>query len=347
MRGTPRCGGTGTGWGVGFRCERPSEGPQARVAAVPGDVLSAAVPSLACTALGKLPCRVEGPRDESLDGGAVVSTRGRVLDLVVGGSCSPPGFANFLRPRRDSFRINVDLRRMRFCEPLGLVGIAAFVEQAARAGERVVVQEPLDDNVGNFLSRMRLGNVLAGLGAEQGLPLVREHVVENALFEVNTFAGARGAAALATLVYDTIEPSDPDGALVLYDGLCEAGQNVAHHSGRRLGFLAAASTHGGRRLYFAVSDSGKGMLSTLRGRGARSDAEALKLALQKGTSGTSDRGRGVGLPDILDRVTELGGDLHVLSGRASVTARGPRRWYGSADHGFEGTVLQGWVQRTA
>ncbi len=26
---------------------------------------------------------------------------------------------------------------------------------------------------------------------------------------------------------------------------------------------------------------------------------------------------------------------------------GPRRWYGSADHGFEGTVLQGWVQRTA
>lgn len=235
---------------------------------------------------------------------------------------------------------------MRFCEPLGLVGIAAFVEGAAVRGERIVVSSPDNLNVANFLGRMRLGNVLASLGAEHDLPIVREHDVEHALFEVSSFVGARGAAALAGVVFGALEASDAEAASALYDGLCEAGQNVAHHSGRRQGYLAAASTHGGRRLYFAVSDSGRGMLRTLARRGATDDASALRLALQKGTSGTRDPGRGVGLPDILDRVTELGGELHVLSGTASVTARGKARWYGRAERPFAGTVLQGHLRRS-
>lgn len=268
-------------------------------------------------------------------------------DLVVTGTCAPPRFADFLRARASVHRITVDLRRLRFTEPLGLVGIAAFVDNATRSGQRVIVESPSDPNVARYLSRMRLGNLLAGLGAEHDLPLVTEHAVENALFEINSFVGARGAAALAALVHQTIERSDPEAAAVLFDGLCEAGQNVAHHSGRPNGYLAAASTHGGRRLYFAVSDSGRGMLRTLARRGAKTDTEALRLALQKGTTGTPDPGRGVGLAEILDRVTELGGALHVLSGQASVTARGKSRWYGSSDRPFTGTLLQGWVQRDA
>jgi hypothetical protein len=235
---------------------------------------------------------------------------------------------------------------MRFCEPLGLVAVAAFAERAISEGNRVVVVSPDDVHVSNYLSRMRLGTVLAALGVEHDLPIVREHDAGLALFELTSFDGARGAGALAAIVHQAVEVYDPDAANVLYDGLCEAGQNVPHHSGRKRGFLAAQRTNEGSRLLFAVSDSGRGMLSTLRTRGAVTDADAVRLALEPRVSRMRDRSRGVGLPDLLDEITALDGNLHVISGRASVTARGNQRWYSHGTRSFPGTVVQGLIQPT-
>lgn len=256
------------------------------------------------------------------------------------GSCGSPGFLRHLHDRAHPWERTLDLRRMRFCEPLGLVALAAFAEGALLAGERVVVRGPTEPSIARYLSRMRLGAVLAGLGVEHDLPVVDEHDTGERLFELATFDGARGAGALAELVHRAVEADDLEAAGALYDGVCEAGQNVAHHSGRARGFLAAQRTHQGSRLLFAVADSGRGMLATLRGRGATSDADALKLALTPGLSGTPDQSRGVGLAEVLARVTSL----HLLSGTASVTAAGRRRWYSTAERPFPGTVVQGEVR---
>lgn len=94
-----------------------------------------------------------------------------MLDLVARGTCGAPGFINHLRPRASPHLIHIDLSAMTFCEPIGLVGIAAFAERALRDDDRVVVTIPDDPNVANYLSRMRLGAVLAALGAEHALPV--------------------------------------------------------------------------------------------------------------------------------------------------------------------------------
>ncbi len=267
-------------------------------------------------------------------------------DLVVKGACGS-GFLSCIVPRSDPWHIRIDLTWMRFCEPLGLVAIAAFAENAIRRGERVVVQGPSDTNVANYLSRMRLGTVLAALGAEHNLPSVREHDVGDALFELTTFDGARGAGALARAVHAIVEPYDLEAANALHDGVCEAGQNVAHHSGQSRGFLAAQRTHHGSRLYFAVSDSGDGLLATLRTRGAVDDVDALDRALKPGVTRTDDLSRGNGLSDMVDQVRDLRGAMHLMSGSAIVTAVGHRRSYASSAGTFQGTVVQGMVRPSA
>ena len=265
----------------------------------------------------------------------------RVDDLTVSGSCGTSGFHRFLTPRAFDSHLTFDLRRMRFAEPLGIVAIASLADRATSEGERLIVLGPDDPNIANFLARMRLGSVLAGMGVEHDLPDVREHDIGDALFELSQFRGARGAGQLAEHVHDAV--SDPDAADALYAGVVEAGQNVAHHSGRPHGFVAAAKTHSHQRLYFAVGDAGAGMLATLSKRGAKDDKEALKLALTPGVSGTGDPSRGNGLSDTLDQIAALGGNLHVLSGRATVTASHGSRSYAAADRLFPGTVVQGYI----
>ncbi|HVF05000.1 MAG TPA: STAS domain-containing protein [Frankiaceae bacterium] len=177
-------------------------------------------------------------------------------DVVVRGTCDS-GFLDAFRKRQVPWQLSIDLSGMTFCDPLGLVALAAFAEAAARAGERLVVRRPADPAVANYVARMRLGNVLGSLGAEHDLPWVHEHEVGDALLELTSFDGARGAGALARHVHGVVEPLDLAAANALHDGICEAGQNVAHHSQRDRGFVAAQRYSGGR-LQFAVGDSGVG-----------------------------------------------------------------------------------------
>ncbi len=262
-------------------------------------------------------------------------------DLVVRRRCGSGAFLSHLTEHQSRAHGTIDLTEMSFCEPLGLVGIAAFADGAVRRGKRVVVLSPQEPAVANYLSRMHLGETLAALGAEHELPRVREHFVGDALLELTSFTGARGAAQLGRMVHEAMEASDLEAAAALHEGICEAGQNVAHHSGQPHGYIAAQRTHNRTRLMFAVSDCGVGMLGTLASKGARTDAEALDLALRRGASGTTDEHRGQGLPDILDQVSSLQGSLYLVSGAAAVTAWGRHRTHAAAALGLQGTIVQG------
>gem|GEM_PF-3998259 len=128
------------------------------------------------------------------------------------GSLGGSGLIDALCVRASDDYVLLDLTGMRFCEPIGLVFIAALTEHVIREGERVIVRGPDDTNVANYLARMRLGSVLAGLGAEQDFPHVREKSVGDALFELSQFDGARGAGGLAALAR-IVHGSLPDTGL--------------------------------------------------------------------------------------------------------------------------------------
>jgi hypothetical protein len=264
-----------------------------------------------------------------------------MYDLRVEGRCNAARILGQLTCSPQTGRTQFDLSGMTFIEPIALVAIASLAESAVAAGRRVELVAPVDPHIARYLARMRLDDVLADLGVDVDLPGVRERPLPNTLLEVTAFNGTSGATALAEMVHRLVEQTDLDAANALFLGIAEAGGNVIEHSGRRGGFMAAQLTHDRSRLQFAVSDSGVGMLETLRGAGATSSASALLLSLQRGVSERPGDGAGIGLFDINEELTRLGGELHIISGNAALrsTARAPRLrvW----TNGGPGTHVQG------
>jgi hypothetical protein len=233
---------------------------------------------------------------------------------------------------------------MTFCEPVGLVGLATFVEARLDEGRRVIVTGPSDSNVANYLSRMRVGRLLDSLGAEHDLAPVREWPVGDALIELESFDGVRGAERLAKLVHAAAEIIDVEIANALYIALCEIGMNVPHHSGRQRGFMAAQWLHRRTQLHFAVGDAGSGMLATLRGHGATTDCEALELALDPAVSRTGFSTRGLGLPDVVQCVTDLEGSLHLASGGGYLRVANGQQSLRTYGQRVGGSLIQGTVK---
>jgi hypothetical protein len=235
----------------------------------------------------------------------------------------------------------IDLRGLRFTEPLGLVEIAARAEYHRSRGTAVRVLAPSDPSVANYLARMRLGRALTELGADHDLPYVRERELSGRLLELTYFAGADGSDELATMVYHRVAAQSPASARALYTALCEVGQNVPEHAGVPGGWAAAQATRRRAEVWFAVGDSGIGMRRSLAARGPRDDADALVLALDRGVSRLARAGRGNGLAETCRLVTGQGGRLHLVSGGAARTAERTRRHTSVPATPFPGTLLQG------
>lgn len=240
----------------------------------------------------------------------------------------------------------LDLRRIGFCEPIGLVAIACLVERQTAQGNAVMVHAPREASVANYLARMRLDRWLTALGAVHDLPSVTEHDTDDHVLELQSFDGARGAERAAEHLHGTIERTDPTAAGALFDAICETGANVAQHSGLRRGFAAAQRyVRSGRvEVAFSVGDAGVGMRASLSRYRTTTHAEAIRLGLQDGTSELQDVGRGNGLPDVVRLLAGLRGYVDLVSGDARVRARGGRTWATEHRRAFAGTLIQGTVR---
>ncbi|MDQ1676304.1 MAG: hypothetical protein QOC93_1448 [Actinomycetota bacterium] len=235
----------------------------------------------------------------------------------------------------------IDLRELRFVEPLGLVEIAARAEYHRQRGTPVRVHAPTDPSVANYLARMRLGRALTDLGAAHDLPYVRERDLAGRLLELTYFAGTERSDELAAMVYHRVSAESPASARALYTALCEVGQNVREHAGVAGGWAAAQATTSRAEVWFAIGDCGIGIRRSLATRGARDDADALMLALDRGVSRLTRAGRGNGLAETCRLVTARGGRLHLVSGAAARTAGPVRRHASVPVTPFPGTLLAG------
>ena len=94
----------------------------------------------------------------------------------------------------------------------------------------------------------------------------------------------------------------------------------------------------GRRLRTRTRAAGAGRREPARGQAARlrrrslarrhntnSDHQAIRLAVQEGVTGTDDVGRGMGLHDLVQHVTDLRGSVRIRSGSTAVTFRSENR----------------------
>jgi hypothetical protein len=267
-------------------------------------------------------------------------------DYVVSrwGRCDAESLLANFRPASESGTALIDLRDATWVEPIGLVAIASYASAQAEGGREVYLAGPRDFHVANYLSRMRLGLAIEELGGEHDLNPVREQDQADTLLELRRFEDETGAEELAALVYErVVAPSGDAVAGALHKSICEIGSNVPQHSGESFGFMAAQVTHGGHKIQFAVGDCGQGMTASLAPLGARTDEDALRMALEEGVTSTGQAGRGQGIRETRRLVNGLGGSVAMITGRArrTVWTTVARRTTASAF--FPGTLLQGEV----
>lgn len=238
---------------------------------------------------------------------------------------------------RDGTRV-VDLRDVAWIDPVHLVSVAAVAEAAHRHGLGFRLRGPAAPDRSRYASRMRLGALVHELGGTHDLPDVPESNSTPHLVEVARLRTPADVVRLAELVHDRVAGIDADLAHALHQGVAEIGQNVCDHA-QSVGFVAAQTIPRRGELRFAVADPGVGLLATLRGQGADSDARAIDLALH----GVSRLGRrGTGLPSTVRAVNRLGGYVYLASGAASTMLTSTRHST-SAGPGFGGTLVEGRV----
>lgn len=121
------------------------------------------------------------------------------------------------------------------------------------------------------------------------------------------------------------------------------GLNVVEHAGSPVGGFIAARCYKagtpGEWIIVAVGDVGMGIRESLRDRyGAMTDDEAIRRSIEWYVSRVPDRGRGQGLPGVVDGVRDLGGAVSIRSGAASLTITG-RHERSSAVSRRQGTIV--------
>lgn len=240
----------------------------------------------------------------------------------------------------DDREVWIDLARVSWIDPMGLVVVAATAEDAAAAGRTVKFTPPTDRGVGNYMSRMDLDKCLSQYCPRVGLPKVRARNTANRLSELQRFDGDAGDA-LADRVFEALLEFNKsrDDARSFYKGVSEVVSNVVEHSGVSGGW-AAMQVQQADLITFAVADAGDGLESTLaRHNEIEGPVDAMEKAFTRAYSGTGEPGRGTGLDDLLQRVRRHKGQLRAWSGKATGYSAGGRVACRDVSAAFPGTVI--------
>ena len=229
----------------------------------------------------------------------------------------------------------VDLRDVRWLDPVHLVTVAASAHAAQRDGIGFRLHGPTAPHLARYAARMQLGVVVGGLGFEHDLPPAPDAAGADHLVEVGL---VRDARRLAEVVHDRVAELDATLARVLHQAIAEIGENVHQHA-QSVGYVAAQTIPRRGELRFAVADPGVGLHATLAARGAGSDHAAIELALE-GVSRTPHGGTGV--RETVAAVTMAGGYVYLASGGAATMVTSQRR-VTSSGAPFAGTIVEGRV----
>jgi hypothetical protein len=237
--------------------------------------------------------------------------------------------------------VHLDLTRLRFVDPAGLVCLAVVAERATGSGRPVRFTPPADPDVAAYLNRMRLGAQLAALGVDSALPAVQERRQGHRLVELRRFDGEAGLDAVAAALVGTYVDDHPELVQPLYAALDEMTHNGLEHSARSHGYMALQRYDARRDIAFAVADSGIGLRRRLATRIAvPDDRTAVVRAAQVHVTSIGRPGRGRGIGRVIAITGAHRGSVTLTSGTASGLFRGrsPDPRLSALPAGFPGTL---------
>jgi hypothetical protein len=234
-------------------------------------------------------------------------------------------------------KILLDARRLRWVDPVGMIGLLGVGRTvAARTGEAPVLGLPDGGEVPGYLARMGFFAEAEGIfGAIQGAVPKRAARPSDVLLEITPISENRHVHDLVERVQDRAGAilsrtlRYPPSAVVHFSViLSEVCGNILEHA-EAPGWVAAQTYHWSKRLgrqvlVVAVGDLGRGFQGSLTSEYAGrygdrwSDATALEAAFIHGLTRFPDQGRGQGIQQMRKQVRRWNGVIAVRSGTARI-----------------------------
>jgi anti-sigma regulatory factor (Ser/Thr protein kinase) len=244
--------------------------------------------------------------------------------------------------------LTLDFSRVLQAYPNGVLPIISSITEIRNEGYQVYVKLPTNDNVRRLFRSVNWAHFLSPEQFEKSESTHDRHLVTRIFFDekeqtqvVNDFMD---------VVLRSMEvPKDILSGLEW--SINELTDNVLNHSKSKSGGFVQASTYPTNGVIaFAVADSGRGILNSLK-EGfptLRTDVQAIGEAVKAGVTRNPKYGQGNGLAGSLRVATLTGGSLEVTSGQARIlstqdeTKKNDRRDFQL----YQGTLVCGQINIT-
>ncbi|UTW64559.1 DUF4325 domain-containing protein [bacterium SCSIO 12741] len=245
--------------------------------------------------------------------------------------------------------LTVDFSRVMQAYPNGVLPIISTITEIRDEGYDVYVKLPQSDNVRRLFRSVNWAHFLSPAQFEKSESTHDRHLVTRNFRDENE--QTQVVNDFMDVVLRSIEvPKDVLSGLEW--SINEITDNVLNHSqGINGGFVQVSTYPTNGQIAFAVADSGKGILTSLKERfpSLRTDMQAIGEAVKAGVTSNPKYGQGNGLAGSLRVATLTGGSLEVTSGSARVistidnTTRNNRKDY----QYYQGTLVCGQIKVTS
>jgi hypothetical protein len=239
--------------------------------------------------------------------------------------------------------VTVDFSTVFYAYPNGMLPIIASLEKLRIDGINVYVKLPNDDHTRKLFRAVNWAHFLSPFQFEISESSHDRHLVTTHF--IDSTEQKKAVDNLMDVVLRNMELSR-DIISGLEWSINELTDNVLNHSESKSGGFVQATTYPQNdTIAFAVADSGKGILSSLKEAipTLRTDLHAIGEAVKAGVTRNPKYGQGNGLAGSLRVTTMTGGSFEVTSGLGRLlctsdeTTRNPR----SRFQNYEGTLICG------
>jgi hypothetical protein len=229
----------------------------------------------------------------------------------------------------------IDATQLTFACPLDLAGLVATAHWAASDAIPVTLQLPRDLNMASYLQRMDVLRRMPPRTQILGrVPPDARTDHRQTLMEVTPLDARNVDDLLERLgsLITSFYARQPEAGAAVFRACSELMDNATEHGGSEQGAFVAVQLHSGdttegRRVEFAVCDTGIGIMNHLRNNPAYAyftrDEVAIAKAMKPGVSGITEPLRGNGLSDAIEHTRHFGRvDFQIRSGKGEVRVQG-------------------------
>lgn len=241
-----------------------------------------------------------------------------------------------------SSRVVIDLNRINFISPGGIVPLASLCEYLSSGGREIVIKAHSKD-LQDVLIRSGFFHVVEKFAVfDPVISPVRVGELENwrganpSMVEITRLSSAEGLSERLDKVLKMLrfrmeyKPSQAFDATIAVSEIC---QNAFDHNKGTCGFFALQRFGEFTKFVeICVSDHGVGLMRSLKNNSLNpifgNDVEAIKYALKSRVSEFNDQTRGTGLGHLLTIAKKYKGSIQIISGTGSVKYRADKEeWY--------------------